>query len=460
MASFDPLTELTGTVRALRSLLLGGRSTTVRLAVSGLARAGKTVFATALAANLLAIPRDPRRMAKLPAAADGRIRAVRELGAGDLRVMGFPLADALAALSGRAAWPRATTHLSGLCLELDIEAALTAWLEREVGTTRRTLRLEIFDYPGEWLLDLALLGSSFEEWSARELLRARTPARAPLARAFLADLAASAAEAPADPALLARLAAAWRDYLNGCRQAGLVALTPGRFLNPDTWAGQDFLHFCPLPALPGGAPRPGTLAFAMRANFAEYLQRTRREFLEPYFARFDAQIVLVDLFAALAAGAASFGEVEEALAAIARALRPDRGWLALLGLERAAPVVYAATKADYVPQSQRGQLSALLRHLVGAEAEIATVAAVRCTEDVVVRANDRPQEAVQGLIEGGAREAFWFAGGVPVERPAESWFDHRYAVPVFSPPAFEPGRGLRHTNLDGVLAQALPEAFA
>lgn len=462
---FDPLNELLGTARALRSLVLGGSADTLRLAITGLSRAGKTVFSTALAANLMAIPRDPRRMAKLPAAAEGRIRAARDLGPAQDSTPGFPLADALAALSGNAAWPRPTTRLSGLALELDIEAAETSWLERELGTTRRTLRLEIFDYPGEWLLDLPLLDMSFEQWSAQELLRARQPARAARAERFFAALGACDPAAPAQPATLEALAAAWRSYLENCRAAGLVALTPGRFLNPDSWAGEDFLRFCPLPALATGSPRPGTLAAAMRANFATYIERTRREFLDPYFARFDAQVVLVDLFGALAAGAASFTEVEEALAAIASVLRPDPGWLAVLGLGRAAPVVYAATKADYVPQSQRGQLGALLKHLVGAEATVTTVAAIRCTEDVVVTANGRPQQAVQGLVEGGAnlaptREAFWFAGGVPVERPDESWFDHRYDVPVFTPPSFDPARGLAHANLDGVLALALPQAFA
>lgn len=458
--AFDPLNEVFGTARALRARLLGNPTETVRLAVTGLSRAGKTVFATALAANLLAIPRDPRRMAKLPAVAERRVVAVRELGSMRNATPGFPLADALATLAGSGAWPRPTTELSALTLELDIEAAATAWLERELAATRRTLRLGIVDYPGEWLLDLPLLEQSFEQWSARELARAREPARGPRAGAFLAELSTVDPAGPAVPAQLAGLAASWRAYLLDCRAAGLVALTPGRFLNPGAWEGQDFMRFCPLPALASGAPRPGTLAGVMRANFAEYLTRTRREFLEPHFARFDAQIVLVDLFGALAAGAASFAEVEEALGAIARALRPDPGWLAFLGLGRAAPVVYAATKADYVPQSQRGQLAALLRHLVGADAAVTTVAAVRCTEDIVVEDRGRPQQAVSGLVEGGGREAFWFAGGIPVERPESAWFDHRYAVPVFAPPSFNPARGLAHANLDGVLALALPWAFA
>lgn len=430
----------------MRALLLGAPEESVRLAITGLSRAGKTVFGTALAANLLAAPADPRRLARLPAAADGRIRAVRQVPAA---APAFPLADALAALSGDAIWPLPTTKLAELALELDIEARDTAWLERELDRTRRTVRLSLIDYPGEWLLDIPLLDLSFAQWSAAELARARAPARAPFAAAWLAALGGPPAEA----------VAAYRAYLEACRQAGLVALTPGRFLNPDDWADAPFMAFCPWPDA-GSAPRPGSVGAAMEAHFATYQQRTRRDFLEPHLARFDAQIVLVDLFGALAAGAASFAETAEALAAITRVLRPEASWWSMLGLGAPPALpVFAATKADYVPASQRGQLGALLRHLVGETAQVATVAAIRCTEDAVITDRGRPQEAVAGLVDG-QREAFWFAGGVPVERPTASWFDHRYAVPTFAPPAFDPARGLSHLNLDGVLGLAVPGVFA
>lgn len=438
----------------MRALLLGAPEESTRLAITGLSRAGKTVFGTALAANLLAAPADPRRLAKLPAAADGRIRAVRQVP--PAAAPAFPLADALAALSGDssgalagdAIWPRPTTKLAELALEIEVEARDTAWLERELDRTRRTVRLSLVDYPGEWLLDVPMLDMSFAQWSAAELARARTPARAPFAAAWLATLGDPETAVPA-----------YRAYLQACRQAGLVALTPGRFLNPDDWHGAPFLEFCPWPDA-GGAPRPGSVGAIMAAHFATYQDRTRRDFLEPHLARFDAQVVLVDLFGALAAGAASFAETAEALAAITRVLRPEASWWSMLGLGAPPALpVFAATKADYVPASQRGQLAALLRHLVGETAQVATVAAIRCTEDTVITDRFRPQEAVAGLVDG-RREAFWFAGGVPVERPAEAWFDHRYAVPTFAPPAFEPARGLSHLNLDGVLGLAVPGVFA
>ena len=55
----------------------------------------------------------------------------------------------------------------------------------------RTLTLDIVDYPGEWLLDLPLLGKSYEQWSAESLAQARQGARPALAAPWLAHLATS-----------------------------------------------------------------------------------------------------------------------------------------------------------------------------------------------------------------------------------------------------------------------------
>jgi predicted YcjX-like family ATPase len=420
------------------------------------------VFVTALAANLMAAPRDPRRMASLPAVAEGRLVAAQEAGLSVADAPLFPIAAALAALSGEARWPEPTTRLTKLALALEVMTPAPGWLGRQLGPSRRSVRLEVVDYPGEWLLDLPLLGRSFEAWSAAELARAAEPARAGRAEAWRAALAGVDPQAPGSHATLAALAETYTAYLRRCRdEAALAALTPGRFLNPDSWAGMPFLLFCPLPVPEGASPRAGSLWAAMRAHYEEYLRRTRAEFLEPHMARFDAQIVLVDLFRALASGAASFADTRAVLAEVSAALRPEGGWLARLGLARDPPrPVYAATKADYVPESQRGQLAALLRHLVGEGGTTFAVAAAACTRDITLEDRGRTVEAVEGLAEGGAREAFWFAGGIPVETPSAAWFDRRYEVPVFAPPAIDPERGLRHLNLDRVLAAALPEVFA
>ncbi len=46
--------------------------------------------------------------------------------------------------------------------------------------------LEFLDYPGEWLLDLPLLGQSFADWSEVTLRRLEATNGSEIARAFLA----------------------------------------------------------------------------------------------------------------------------------------------------------------------------------------------------------------------------------------------------------------------------------
>ncbi len=65
----------------------------------------------------------------------------------------------------------------------------------------RRLRLELLDYPGEWLLDLPLLAQDFSAWSAATLRRLE--GRAGGSRDFLGFVRGLPAGAPADEALAA-----------------------------------------------------------------------------------------------------------------------------------------------------------------------------------------------------------------------------------------------------------------
>ena len=144
----------------------------VRLGVTGLSRAGKTVFITSLVANLL----DRGRMPQLRAAAEGRILAAYLQPQPDHTIPRFAYEDHLAALTGPDPhWPESTRSISTLRLSLRI--APTGCLGGLTGP--RVVHLDIVDYPGEWLLDLPLMNQDFEDWSRAAIATARTPARAP-----------------------------------------------------------------------------------------------------------------------------------------------------------------------------------------------------------------------------------------------------------------------------------------
>jgi hypothetical protein len=91
--------------------------TTLRLGVTGLSRAGKTVFITALVANLL----NRGRMQQLNAVAQGRIETVYLQPQPDVTLPRFDYETHLAALTGdNPRWPASTRAISELRLSFRV----------------------------------------------------------------------------------------------------------------------------------------------------------------------------------------------------------------------------------------------------------------------------------------------------------------------------------------------------
>ena len=141
---------------------------TVRLGVTGLSRAGKTVFITALVHGLTRGGRFP----VFEPYATGRIARARLEPQPDDAVPRFDYENHVRTLIEERRWPNSTVDISELRLVIDYQ--------RQNGADR-TLTIDIVDYPGEWLLDLPLLNKSFEQWSAESLALSREGPRAKLA---------------------------------------------------------------------------------------------------------------------------------------------------------------------------------------------------------------------------------------------------------------------------------------
>ena len=451
---FERLARLTGLLR----------DRTVRLAVTGLSGSGKTAFITSLLYNLLSAVGHPARLPFLRAAAERRIFAAR-LDAPPVETIAvFPVRDAITALAADPPhWPPSTTELRRADLTLCFTPA--GFLGRVAGGTAE-LRLEVLDYPGEWLLDLPLLGQSYRDWSRVTLERARRGARASLARDWLDFLARHPADSAGDLQAAQQAHGLYRDFLAACRtQEQLSLLQPGRFLNAGQIADPSLLWFCPMPFAIGAHPRGGSMAALMEARFEAYKQLVVRPFFAQLARGVDRQIVLVDVLRALNAGQAAFADQRLAFETILAAFRfGRRGLLRLLFGARIDRVLFAATKADHVPALQRDHLEALMANLVAvptlrAEAANAQVAAMAlasicCTEDGTDVIDGRKVDVVIGLPEGAERRIRFFPGIVPVAPPPEGFWGERFTeFPVFQPPRIAPaeGDGVPHINLDKAL---------
>jgi predicted YcjX-like family ATPase len=409
---------------------------TLRLAVTGLRGGGKTVFITLAAHHLL----QARELPFLAAVQEHRLLGARLLPhlPGDLPR--FPFEAARAALTGAEPhWPPATERLSAVRLQLRF--AVKGALRRRLGE-HRLLNLQIIDYPGEWLLDLPLLEQGYEAWSATVLAAAEAPGRAVLARDWRNFVAALDLDAPAAPGQARQAAALYTADLHRCQDAGLGLLQPGRFTMPGDLAGSELLDFCPLPA---GSEARGSLRQRMRKRYQRYLKAVVEPFYRDHFSRFDRQIVLVDLLAALNRGRTCFEDTQAALGLVLRSFRyGPGGLLARLLRPQIDTLLFAVSKADHVAHNQHHNLRLLLERMVneaagsarfeGVKPAYVALAALRSTDVVRTEHHGQTLSCVRGILKGENRETVLFPGEIPPDLPAEEdWQDDRFRFRDFAP---------------------------
>jgi predicted YcjX-like family ATPase len=457
--------------------LLRGRG--LRLGVTGLSRAGKTVFITALARQLTQLANHVGAGQKNPlpvfrVAAEGRLLAGRLEAQPDDHIARFAYEDHLAALTGpNRHWPNSTRQISELRIRLDF-VRREGW---QPGPAH--FIIDLVDYPGEWLLDLPLLEKTYAEWSRETLDASAAAARASFAskwRGFAAGLDPAGRE---DETLARQAAELFTQYLRAARgdAYALSTLPPGRFLMPGDLEGSPALTFAPLPLPDGFEAAPGTLAAMMERRYEAYKSVVVRPFFRDHFARLDRQIVLVDALAALNSGPAALRDLQTALDDVLAAFRVGRGNpLANLFRPKIDRILVAATKADHLHHESHDGLEAILRQVTanaisrsefsGATVDVIALAAVRATREAAVRHGRETLDAIvgtplageslDGQVFDGETEAAVFPGQLPAD-PRHAFRGDALAIPEgeadvrflrFRPPLVAPDDPLPHIRLD------------
>lgn len=431
----------------------------IRLGVTGLARSGKTVFITSLVANLL----DRGRMPGLLAASEGRIEAAFLQPQPDDTLPRFEYERHLAALTGKTPhWPDSTRAISELRLSLKVRPnGLLAGLQGP-----RTLHLDIVDYPGEWLLDLALMERSYEEWSAETLARIADREVAGDFNAALKDVDPAGKH---DEVAAQNLASVFAAYLHAARGAGYSDCTPGRFLLPGDLAGSPVLTFAPLPV--EGASARGTLHREMGRRYEAYKRQVAKPFFRDHFARIDRQVVLVDALGAIHQGPRAVEDLRQAMSDTLAAFRPGKnGFLTnLLSGKRVEKILFAATKADHLHHRQHSKLAAIMEALTreardraqyaGAGTSAMAIASLRATTEAMMPHEGAELPVVRGTLLDSGKEAAFYPGDLPDDPShllspamagAKTWLDQDYQVMRFAPAplTMRPGDGPPHIRLD------------
>lgn len=381
---------------------------TIRLGVTGLSRAGKTVFISSLVHNLL----HGGRLPLFEALRSGRVSSVRLEPQPDDAIPRFQYEDHIQALVRERIWPESTRAISELRLTIEYQSA-SGW-GRLFSAGR--LSIDIVDYPGEWLLDLPLLGQDYRAFSAATVDLASRGVRRELAEHWLALAKSVDPSAPADEMTAKRLSEAFAAYLKACKsdERSLSTLPPGRFLMPGDLDGSPALTFAPLPDLGETRFEKGTLGAMMERRFEAYKSVVVKPFFREHFARLDRQIVLIDALQALNRGPEALADLERALSDVLACFRPGSNSIlsSLLG-RRIDKVLVAATKADHLHHESHDRLEALTRRLVdraihrigmsGAGIDVMAIASVRATREGTVRHGGETLPVITGTPIAGER---------------------------------------------------------
>jgi uncharacterized protein len=411
----DMVEEARISARALKDFSEGLFNPTLRLGITGLSRAGKTVFITALINGLTRGGRFP----VFEPLTSGRIARAYLAPQPDDAVPRFNYERHVRTLIDERAWPHSTVDISELRLVIDYQ--------RQNGA-ERTLTLDIVDYPGEWLLDLPLLNKNYEQWSSESLALSRGSARVALASEWHAYLSGLNAQAPADEQAALASAKLFTDYLRACRDErfAMSLLPPGRFLMPGNLAGSPALTFAPLDVPGDSDPPDGSLWAMMRRRYQSYKDVVVRPFFRDHFARLDRQVVLVDALAAFNSGPNALFDLEAALAGILDCFHIGRGtFLNALFRPRIDRILFAATKADHLHHTSHDRLEAVLRRAVsravmraedtGATIDVVALSAVRATREAQVTRGRETLPSILGTpIAGESADGEIFDGNTEV----------------------------------------------
>ena len=465
--------------KELNQIINRGFDRTLRLAVTGLSRSGKTAFITSLINQLLSVNQtSARHLPLFEAARNGSIIAVKRVPQQDLSVPRFDYEANLKDLSSTPPqWCQSTRGVS--------ETRLAIRFQRQTGLLRHikergTLYLDIFDYPGEWLLDLPLLYLDFEQWSQqqREITQDRRGEWAKPWREAAQKLDLSAA---VNEDILARIAKDYTDYLHQCKTQGMQFIQPGRFVLPGELEGAPALQFFPLLHLSQAQwkklqkeAKPHSYFAVLNQRYDYYRNKIVKGFYQDYFSTFDRQVILADCLTPLNHSRQAFLDMQTGLNQLFKNFHyGKRHFFNRLFSPQIDKLMFIATKADHITSDQIPNLVSLMRQLVqeggrhvefeGIETDYTAIAAIRATKQVIVNHHGKQIKAIQGVRSKDQKLITLYPGSVPSKLPSQEFWQKQphlngdvensahFEFDSFEPQPLEAGETIPHLRMDAVL---------
>lgn len=409
-----------------------------RIAITGLSQTGKTVFITSLIDQLLHKDKIPSITSKKS------FQAVIEPP--KIGIERFYYHTFIKKIKNEHIWPKGTDEITSFRLKI----------KRKHNSLFKSssFTIELIDYPGEWLLDLSLIGVSFEEWSKNQIewLKKIDEEESKEYLSFLTMVSDGK-----------EIANRYKEILNRLREKNYTNLIPGRFIMPSDLKNDPILDFAPILDM----KKPYAKNF--KKNYERYVKEIVTDIQLKYFKGFDRQIVLIDVIKALQNGPKCYKDMKNGLNKIVSLYDHKRySFLKRLFTPTIKKVIFAAPKCDLVSLSQRQNYKELLNKMVKDYKEnlefndiktySSIFAAVKCTQSVKRKYQGNVLSCIRGIDSETKKMVDHYAGEIPPEFPKESeWNEEDYQYKIFLPPSkdYSENEAVEHINMDEIIDELI-----
>ncbi len=426
--------------------------TTIKVAVTGLARSGKSVFLTSLINQLIANDKLNFLHDKLDR------KFVARLLPPDSVYTRFDYYSKLKAFRAKdPKWPKATKSITKTTLELEFRSRYSLLENQKID-------LELIDYPGEWLLDLEMLNLTYEQWSAKMIDLANQRQRVSDAKEFLQTLTDIKKGSNIDDEILHDI---YSEYLKALSYKNFFYLQPGRFLEPSDMNNDPMLIFAPLPI----ELKRETLYKRFKSRYNQYVKEVVKRLYLEHFNSFDTQIVLIDLIRALENGYDSFEDIHLSLKNILKGFSyGPNSFISKFFNIKIDNVIFVATKADYFPNSMHNSYKNLLSSMIQdikqdldinhIKTQVDIISAVKSTQSVKAKIDNKTLDCVRGIVEGEFEPSTHFVGVLPDQYDdREFWQKANFKFPKFKPISFplRDTSSVEHIRMDRLIYSILKD---
>lgn len=438
----DDLLDISKRVLELASL----KTKTIKIAITGLSRSGKSVFITSFIDQII-------NNKNIFNAQNYSKKFSAKLQAPKLSMKRFDYYHFAKQIKKEHIWCDGTDSISLALLKIKIEGKIP-FLDDE------DFYIEIVDYPGEWLLDLTLLSHTFNSWS-KQSIQWLEKIDDEKTKAYLNTIK-NLDTNHTSQALEVSLHGMYVELIEHLKDLHYSFLTPGRFLVPGDMKDDPMLLFAPIPK------SSSTLHQNYAKRFKTYVHDVVRGIHLDYFRGFDRQIILIDVIEALQNGYTCYDDMLKALNSMLGIYSHAKGnLLSRLISPSIQNVALVATKADLVPSASHNNYLSLLHDMtyklreklesldVNTHSHI--IASVKSTQNIISKKAGQKLPSLRG-VDKTAKVVEVYPGIMPQTFPKqEDWDNSLYMYEEFLPPQKEylPNEPFEHIHMDKLIRKII-----